>query len=567
MRSGMPGNMPNIMKLLIPSAIVLFAWSCATIVKPSGGPKDITPPKMVSSTPEDLSTNFKGNKLILDFDEYIQLKTPEKFLLISPPLSKLPDIKVKGRSVVIRLADSLRSNTTYNFYLGDAIVDITEGNAITNFNFAFSTGPDIDSLSLAGNVTDALTRMPVMGALVLLYKDFTDSVPMKQIPMYVSRTTDNGSFRMNSLASGKYRAVALLDMNNDYMYDLPNEMIGFSSDSVQPSFNSISQNDTSAIAQKALEQQYSLSIDLFPEPDSIQRILKSVIAAKHRLNVAFRYPMSSPGFRVLNIPDSLPWGLQEWNNTNDTLNAWLLNEPDTLKLEVSDHGNVMDTITLSTTMKVTDKARNTPKATSLKYSASLKNKILGYNQPLILSFENPVKEYNPNAFTLVRQTGKDTTTILPVVRFTDSIHRHMLVSYNWNTTDYFDLYIPKGSITDIYNESCDSTHVAFKVKPMEEYGNFAVTINRPVQEYPLIIQLLTEKGLVVSQKIVTTEKLVDFGLLPPGRYGLKAIIDANRNGRWDTGIFLKKIQPEKVLVHPKIFEVRTNWELEETWDL
>lgn len=567
MPSGLQKHFIQILKLLIPASLTLYALACATIVTPTGGPKDITPPKMVSSQPKDLATNFKGNKLILNFDEYIQLKTPEKFLLISPPLSKLPDIKVKGRAVVVKLGDTLRRNTTYNFYFGEAIVDITEGNPITNFNFAFSTGPEIDSLSLSGNVTDAFSRMPAKGVIVMLYKDFGDSVPMKQIPTYVSRTSDNGNFHFNSLASGKYRAVALLDGNNDYMYDLPTEMIGFDSDSVQPYYNAINLNDSVALKKADLKKETLISINLFPEPDSTQRVLKSVIAATNKLLIAFRYPTKNPVFRALNLPDSLPWSIKEWNRTNDTLSAWLLNKPDTLKLQVSDHGIVFDTVKIATAMKVTGKPRKTKAPTPLDYATSLSNRQLGYNKPLLLTFANPVKEYNFQALEFTRRTAKDTSTFSPVLQFTDSIHRHLKVTYNWNATDKYDIYIPKGSFTDIYRDSCDSTHVDFQMKPMEDYGTFAVIINRKDKSFPVIIQLLTEKGMVVDQRIITTEKRADFGLLSPGKYGLKAIMDANANGRWDTGKFIKKIQPERVLVHPKIFEVRTNWELEETWDL
>ncbi len=557
----------TILKLFIPATLAMYAVSCATIVSPTGGPKDITPPKMLSSQPSDLSTNFNGNKIVLNFDEYIELKTPEKYLLISPPLKNLPDIKIKGHSVVIKLEDSLRVNTTYNFYLGDAIVDISENNPLSNFNFAFSTGPDIDSLSLSGNVTDAYTRMPVKGALVMLYSDFADSLPMKQIPVYVSRTTENGNFRLNCLASGKYRAVALLDGNSDYMYNLPTEMIGFSSDSVQPYYNAVDLNDTNAAKQTDLGKQILVSINLFPEPDSTQRILKSTIAAKNRLMVAFRYPVSSPGFRALNIADSLPWAVQEWNHTNDTLNAWLLNIPDTLQLEVSDLGAVLDTISIATAMKVTGKAKSSGKAVPLRYTTSLGNGMLGYSKPLLLSFVNPVKTCDLSALKLTIKTATDTNTITPVARFTDSIQRHLLVTYNWNSNDKYDLYIPKSSLYDIYSDTCDSTHVMIQMRTVDEYGKFALVVNRLEQTCPVIIQLLTEKGLVVDQHIITNGKRVDFGLLAPAKYGLKAIMDANGNGRWDTGEFIKKIQPERVLVHPKIFEVRTNWELEETWDL
>lgn len=567
MLSGQHRNFLFILKLFIPTVIALYALSCATIVAPSGGPKDITPPKMVSSQPKDLSTNFKGNKLILTFDEYVQLKTPEKFMLISPPLKKTPDIKIKGHSLVVKLEDSLRSNTTYNFYFGEAIVDLTENNPIPNFNFAFSTGPEIDSLSLSGNITDALSRKPVKGAIVMLYTDFGDSIPMKQIPTYVSRSLENGSFHFNSLAAGKYRAVALVDGDNDYKYNLPTEMIGFNSDSVQPYYNAINLNDSAAVSKSDLTKEKLVSIDIFPEPDSTQRILKSVIAAPNKLAVVFRYPIISPGFRALNVPDSLPWSIREWNSGNDTLTAWLLNKPDTLKLEVSDRGIVLDTVKIATAMKVSGKARKLSKNTSLGYSTTLSNRMLGYNQPLLLTFANPVKQYDFDSLLFTRRTTTDTSTFRPVMQFTDSIHRRLLVSYKWNEAEKYDMYIPGGAFTDIYSDSCDSTHVVFQMRPVDDYGTFSVTINRVDKSYPVIIQLLTEKGAVVDQRILTTEKKADFGLIFPGKYGLKAIMDVNANGRWDTGQFIKKIQPERVLVNPKIFEVRTNWELEETWDL
>lgn len=526
----------------------------------------MTPPKMISSQPRNFSTNFKGNKLILTFDEYIALKTPEKFMLISPPLSKIPDIKLKGHDVVIKLEDTLRSNTTYNFYFGDAIVDIAEGNPNKNFNFAFSTGPDIDSLSLSGMVSDAFTRLPVNEALVLLYNDFTDSLPMKQIPTYVSRTNEKGYFMLHNLASGKYRAVALVDKNSDYMYDLPNELVGFSNDSVQSYYAAVNPNDTTVVLSDSAKRKL-VDLDLFPEPDSIQRILKSVIAAKNKLSIAFRYPTSFPGFRALNIPDSVPWALQEWNRTNDTLSVWLLNKPDTLNLEIADHGIVFDTVKISTSLKVVGKQKNKEIVEHLKYSTSAVNSKLGYNKPFILAFANPMKNYDLNALHLSIKTKKDTSFVIPEAKFTDSIHRHLLITHKWNTTDIFDLYIPKGAFTDIYNDTCDSTHVSFQMKPAEEYGQFAVLIKRKDASFPVIIQLTTEKGAVIDQRIITNEKRVGFGLISPGKYGLKAIMDVNGNGKWDTGNFLKKIQPERVLIHPKIFEVKSNWELEENWDM
>jgi uncharacterized protein (DUF2141 family) len=385
---------------------------------------------------------------------------------------------------------------------------------------------------------------------------------MKQIPTYISRTAENGSFKFNSLASGKYRAIALEDKNSDYMYNLPNERVGFFIDSVQPYFSAVNPNDTSKVISTS-DNEKLVKISLFPEPDSVQHILKSVIAAKNKLTIAFRFAPLTPGFRAINIPDSLPWAVHEWNRTGDTLNAWLLNKPDTLKLEISDQGIVFDTVKISTTLKVIGKVRSTVSADHLKYSTSIAGRILGYNKPLVLTFANPVKEYNLKALQLAIRTTKDTTTVTPEAKFTDSLHRHLLVSYKWNTTDNYDLYLPKSSFTGIYNDTCDSTHVTFQMKPLEEYGRFKVLLTRKNASYPMIIQLTTEKGVVLDQRIITNENRVDFGILTPGKYGLKGIEDVNSNGRWDTGVFIKKIQPERVLIHPKIFDVKSNWELEE----
>jgi len=415
-------------------------------------------------------------------------------------------------------------------------------------------------------VYDAFTTLPVKDVFVQLYNDFADSLPMKQIPTYVSRTDENGSFRFNSLASGKYRAIALVDKNNDYMYNLPNESVGFSSDSVQPYFSKVNPNDTSNVLSDS-DKLKQVKINLFPEPDSLQHILKSVIAAKNKLMIAFRFAPLSPGFCALNIPDSLPWAVHEWNRTGDTLNAWLLNKPDTVKLEISDHGIVIDTVIISTALKVIGKVKSTTSADHLKYSTSVFNRMLGYNKPLVLTFANPVKDYDLKALQLAIRTTKDTSTVTPEAKFTDSLHRHLQVTYKWNSTDIYDLYLPKGSFTDIYNDTCDSTHVTFQMKPLEEYGQFVVLLTRKDASFPMIIQLTTDKGVMLDQRIITNEKRIDFGILTPGKYGLKGIEDVNGNGRWDTGEFIKKIQPERVLIHPKIFDVKRNWELEENWDL
>lgn len=547
--------------VVIATAVYLILSACATIVSPTGGPKDVTPPTIVSSQPLNYSTNFKGNKVIINFDEYIAIKDIEKQLIISPPLPSIPEIKIKGRSLVFRTKDTLRSNTTYNIYFGDAVSDITENNKFPNLNFAFSTGPIIDSLSLEGQVTDAYTRLPVKEALVMLYSDFTDSTPKTKLPLYVTRTMENGSFRLNSLASGKYRVIALKDANNDYLYNLPNETIAFSGDSIQPVYNVTSLSDTTNKTEYANSAE-NVALNMFPEPDSVQRLLKSGMVSANKMILAFRFPVTHFRMKALNITDSL-WCINEWNSTNDTLQSWLISKPDSLHLILSDYRMVDDTIVFSTVPKTTIKQKSniTPKL-SIGHTA-LSNQ-LRFNKPFVLIFDNPLSTADTANLRLVNITKQDTTKALTY--FTDSIKRHLQIFIPSSSNGEMKLLIPKGTFTDIYGFTHDSLAVTFNIIPKEEFGTFAVKLKRFVKT-PLIMQLLNEKGEILDSQTITTSDELNFGYRKPGNYKLRAIYDANGNGKWDTGIFLKKQQPEIIIIHPKVFEVRANWEMEEEWQL
>ena len=541
-------------------------YSCATIVAPSGGDKDITPPRLVYSEPKNQSAHFSGNRLVLSFSEYIQLKEIEKNLLISPPMNVAPEMKIKGRSIVIKLKDTLRSNTTYSFYFGNAIVDLTEQNPLKNFTLAFSTGDVIDSLSLVGNVTDPFTRLPVKDVLVMLFSNLADSAPMLEPPNYVSRTNDAGVFALGSLASGKYRLLALKDGNNDYMYNLPTEQIAFYDSLVEPFYIAPVITDTSIVITAPPDKQFELII--FPEPDSIQRVQKWGMIAPHEMQFIFRYPTAGPELIPINIDSNLTWSIREFTPNHDTLTCWLTGSlPDSLKLKVLDQGKIIDTLELSTLFKLKSIGRKNQEAdTSLKFhSVAGRSGYLDWNSEYVLTFANPLAAYVPGMIRLIISGNPD--TLSPESGYADEIHRKMHVRYPWKTGDEYTLLFPKGTFTDIYGQVNDSVKSSFKLKPKDEYGIFSLQMKRKNDAYPLIIQLLSEKGAVVQQRIVTGSQKIDFGFLAPGKYKLKAIYDENRNGRWDTGILIRKKQPERTALHPKTFEVRGNWELEEEWEL
>jgi len=108
----------------------LLIFGCANRIPPQGGPRDREPPKLLKATPPDMTRNFKGKVIRLDFDEFIKLNNTYTEITMSPTPTKVPDYKLKQKSLVITLKDSLEKNTTYVINFGKAIADVTEGNIL-----------------------------------------------------------------------------------------------------------------------------------------------------------------------------------------------------------------------------------------------------------------------------------------------------------------------------------------------------------------------------------------------------------------------------------------------------
>jgi hypothetical protein len=218
---------------------VLFINACANPVSPTGGPKDTTPPEIIRSTPLNQSVNFTGDRVIMTFSEFVTLKDMNTQLVVSPPLSKPPVFSMRGKSLTMKFEEPLRENSTYNFFFGNAIVDLTEANPLEGYSFSFATGPVLDSLSIKGKLLNAFNLQPVKSAFVMLFDSIYDSVPYKQRPYYLARTSATGDFVLNNLRDSEYLMFALTDINGNYMYDMPTEEIAFYDSLVRPVFHGV----------------------------------------------------------------------------------------------------------------------------------------------------------------------------------------------------------------------------------------------------------------------------------------------------------------------------------------
>ncbi|MFC2151433.1 Ig-like domain-containing protein [Bacteroidota bacterium] len=592
-------NIPKVIYLFL-FAIFLFSH-CAKIVAPTGGPKDEDHPLIVKIEPVDYTVNFDSEKISITFDEFIQLKDLNNNLVISPPVDEKPDIRVKGKTLIIEFLEELKDSTTYNIYFGNSVQDYNEGNPIENFQYVLSTGSYIDSLSIAGQVINSYNLLPEEGVYVMLYKEFEDSIPIKQIPVYISKTDAEGFFRINNISHNRYKLFCLRDFNKNYLFDLPNEDIAFIDSLVsfdlttelkvdtlykQDSLNNLSESkipknqEIDTIIARTVTyfpvQEYVLR--LFTEYHELQYLANNSRETKQKVDVVFNKPIKdSVIFTIVDTGIEKDWYIKEVGQNRDSITYWITDSTVykkeaiefALKYQSEDTNMIYqwtsDTLNLRY-FEEKKKKRNEPIDTSLKYTLNVKNRgTIDLNSKLNFNFETPVLKYDTSKINLFAVID----TIEIPVEFKilkDSIKLrkyHMLVDWAEDTVYRLEIY-PR-AFTDIYETVNDTNIIVFQTQKRDFYGKVLANITGIDSSFQLICQLIIpskDKETLFRQTIISKDQIIEYAFLPPKEFMFKVIIDSNLNGKWDSGEYLKHLQPEEVLYYDKKIKVRSNWDVE-----
>ena len=562
-----------------------LVYACANVVSPTGGPLDEEPPGVTRSTPPNFSTNFDDDEIRIFFDEFIRLHNIRQQLLVSPPLEKTPEVRVRGRSIIIEIEEELRANSTYNLFLGDAIRDITEGNAIPNFQFVFSTGDYVDSLSIRGKVKNAFLHKPEEGVFVLLYDNIYDSVPYLERPVYLAKTDKEGRFHISNMAGGEYLMFALRDNNANFKYDLPDEQIAFLDSLIRPDYikpaqpakededeveveieveDEIITDDHEDPGQKDVDNFYTLY--MFQEKDTVQRVVSSSIIKKGLMQIAFRVPFDSAYVRNLREPLEKPDYIHEFSGNKDTLKVWFADrERDSLFVEVLDRGSVLDTIARSALPRAR-RDRQEPDTLPPPLSISMsyrRSTAVPFFEPLGVNSEHPLEKVQAD---LIELMAHDSIPVPLDYTYADHVQRKVLFSPMPEEGSPYTITIYPGAFTDIFGLKNDTLRARFTTTTVENYGNLIINLTLPVEEEKHILQLLDDRQTVLQQKKMDRNDRYDFRNLRPGSYHLRLIHDKNRNGKWDTGNYLEGIQPEPVFFFHEPIQIRENWDIEITFD-
>ena len=545
--------------ILITASLLLTAFlaqRCANAVAPTGGPKDNMPPVVVEAVPENNSVNFIGKKIEITFDEYITLENANQNVLISPPLSEKPDIKLHNKTVVVKFKESLAPNTTYTINFGSAIKDLHEGNLFKDFVYSFATGDHIDTLSVKGNVLSAADKKPVENAYVGLYAADLDNVydlPMSDKPNYITKTDKEGRFSLNGLADKNYLIFALKDVNSNLYFDQPNEEVAFLDSLVHP-------NDS-----------ISHTLYMFTEVDSTQVLLEKKLIEEGLLRFVFRHPAKDA---VVMTPEMLPdtFNLVTMHSAEYDTIWWYFtpNVMDSLWVQVKYDTVINDSSRYSLKFKETGgNRRRKTEPKKLTVSNDLLNRVgLIPGQDLVLKFSEPIISYQMSDSAVFKC---DSTVYYGRLAFepADEYGMKYRLTTPFSADSSYSFEIPDSVFWGIRGRTNDVIRADFHVLKDDEYGNIYITVAPPKGMKQVVVQLTDESGKVLKEEAITKKQEVMFDYLMPAKYQLRAILDTDGNGKWSTGNYHHHTLPETILDYKDPLELKAGWDidLEEVWNL
>ena len=597
-------------KLLYICLTVLSVVGCARMGSPDGGWYDDTPPYVVGSTPQDKEANVHPKRISIYFNEFIKLEDAQNKVIVSPPQLEMPEIKDGGKRVIVELKDTLKENTTYTIDFSDAISDFTEGNPMGSYTFTFSTGKEIDTLEVAGYLLDAENLEPVKGVMVGLYDDLSDTVLTSKPMMRISRTDSRGHFVIKGVAPGTYRAYALKDMDNDFKYNQKSEMVAFNHQTFTPSWKPDTRQDTiwrdSLHIDQILQTPYThflpddITLLAFTAVQDNRYLVKTERQEPHKLGFFFSYGHEQlPVIRGLNF-DADSAFIVEPSLHKDTIYYWLrdtaLVNRDSLEIEaqymMTDSAGMLvsKTDTLEMIPKVSYEKRRKAREREIEkwQKEQEKKKKREEKYDTVMPREELKLKINPSG-SISPLTRVIIETPTPLQRLdTAAIHLYTKVDSLWYDADFtfrpdtanirrytikadwkleteYSLEIDSAAFEDIYGLTTNPIKQGLKVKSKDDYSTLLVNLSG-IRDTGIVVQILNASDAVTDEQRAKDGK-VKFQYVTPGKMYLRAYVDSNGNGQWDTGDYYADLQPEDVYYYHKEIECKAKWDVTITWNM
>ncbi|MGA0443647.1 MAG: Ig-like domain-containing protein [Flavobacteriaceae bacterium] len=538
------GNLDAVKKtalhsVLILGILLLLGVGCAKRASPTGGPRDSLPAVLINASPKLNTTFFDKDQIVLTFDEYVTLKDISKQLIISPPLNseqfKVYPVTGASKKVTVKLLDTLLENTTYTFNFGEGIVDFNESNPSPYLTYTLSTGATIDSLYLKGNITDAFEKETERFISLQLYpvdSTYSDSVVYTRKPLYVTSTLDTTRYRFQNLRAGTYELIALEDKTGNYFFDQSMDKIGFYE-------RQITLPEDSIIDFRIFKEKTNFFWD------------KPYFVNDHHIVMGYYGDRSDETFKLISeVPEDFETLITQSRET-DTLNYWFRGATlDSLKFEYP----IQDSLHTSTVYfknPIKDSLvikKFTPGSLGLKNKFEIQSNL-------------PITQVDDEKLIV---TNVDTLQI-PARLYIQENYDRITVDFETIPNDRYTITLLPNALQDFWGQTHDTLEFKTSTKKIEDYGNIYLRIQHE-SPYPYIIELLERDKIIRRYDRPLEGNYYPFELLDAGKYTVRLIEDPNKNEKWDTGNYLKKIQPENVIYYWKEIDLRANWDMNETFN-
>lgn len=539
--------------------IAALLSACATESAPTGGVKDELAAELKEARPADGTVNFKEQKIELTFNEFVQ-NSGFPTTVISPPLEKKPAFGMQGKTLIVRFKSELRDSTTYTINFGDDIKDLNEGNITPNFTYVFSTGTYIDSQSISGKVINAADGKGADGVLVMLYPqkalqhDSVKEAILNIQPSYFAKTNTEGMYEIRNVKADRYKVYALKDGNFNYIYDQPNELIGFVDSLI---------NMTDTIAARA-------DLLIFIEEGRRAKVESVKSAEAGRITMKYNGPIRKFNITADSVNDIIYWK----NKEKDSLTIWsssfyvsaatfytTANDTilDTTRIELK----FIDRDTMLTVQKYPLSIVSQAVASQTKTDVTKIENIQSLYGWLKINFNRPIIGIDSSKQIEIREDSTE-NVFVPRLRLPKFHKQTIEFDFERKGETNYSFIVPDSTFKDIFGLWNKAINWKFKTMAKSAYGNLKVKIKAENISKHYIVNILNDKNELIEEVLMSgeKEKNIIISNIPSGNYHINVVEDDNNNGEWDTGNLLKHIQPEIVKELPNTYNLKGGWDLD-----
>lgn len=525
---------------------ITLAIGCAQVSSPAGGPLDETAPQVLEMTPPNGSSDLQLESLKLRFDEYVVSRNAVQQMLISPPIAGTPQFKTKGKEVhVLFESDWFESETTYVVNFGDALVDLHESNPAEALFFAFSTGSELDTLTLEGQVVDQITGSGVGALRTLFFRDSTpwDSIWGGERPVAVAITDEEGLFQGSFLAAGLYKAIAVDDVNRDYRWN-PGESLAFSNVSV------------------AAGEKWATPWLFAPTapPSSPAYIASASVDSSGFMRVLA--PMNNADMEEdwTVLIDDKPLDIL-WSRTGDSVKLWtqeaqFLESPLVVWTCTDGADSLQARLTRSRMGSVLNMVPQWPAKTEVRSERTWEfGRVLRSVDPALWSLRvDTINQLlSPNDVTISESSTGGNSVGIRIAEVAG---------------EKYELIILPGGVTSREGASVQDTLMwKWQTWPEDHFGSFKLVISDLPGPGWLRCSPKGKSKAELTRIRCESDTIVGWPKLDPGHYSVGFEFDANNDSIWQAIDPLRQQIPEPYFYLPKALEVRSNWEMEWTWSL